>query len=172
MHDWWFAFILNLMNVLPAKGRSLAWRGRWAARFLDQAGTNLKLSSHVNIYFPSRLACGNHVYIGYGTYLGGGDIVLDDEVIIGPYCCIVAGNHTMRDGSYRFGAYDHGSIRIGRGTWLGSHVTVTEGVSIGRGCLVAANSVVTRSVPDFTVVGGVPARNIRSVDQAHARHGS
>ena len=164
MSDWLFGVGLNLLNVLPGKGKALSVRGRWTSRFLASAGTNLKLSGHVNIYHPSRLRCGDHVYIGYGTYLGGGDIELDDQVVIGPYCCIVAGNHTLRDGSYRFGPYDAGRIRIGSGTWLGAHVTVTNNVSIGRGCLVAANSVVTRDVPDFTTVGGIPARPLRRMD--------
>jgi len=155
--DWLFPVVLNLMNILPGKGAALALRGRWARRFFRSCGENLKLSAHVNIYNPGRVVCGNSVYIGYGVYFGGGDIVLEDEVIIGPYCCIAAGNHTLKNGSYRFGPYEFGSIVIGRGTWLGAHVTVTSNVRIGKGCLVAANSVVTADVPDFSVVGGVPA---------------
>ena len=158
MKDWLFPVGLNLMDVLPGKGGALALRGRWTARFLAACGRNLKLARLVNIYDPERVRCGDSVYIGLGTYLGGGDIVLDDEVIIGPYCCIVAGNHTAKDRSYRFGPYEYGQIHIGAGTWLGAHVTVTSGVRIGRGCLVAANSVVTRDVPDGATVGGVPAR--------------
>ena len=94
--------------------------------------------------------------------LGGGRIVLDDEVIIGPYCCIVAGNHTMVNDSYRFGKYQYGQIEIGRGTWLGAHVTITANVKIGKGCVIAANAVVTKDVPDFTMVGGVPAKFIKN----------
>jgi maltose O-acetyltransferase len=167
MSDWLFALGLNMMNLLPGKGRALSLRGRWASRFLATSGENLKLSGQVNVYYPERLHCGDHVYIGYGTYIGGGDVFLDDQVVIGPYCCIVAGNHTMKDESYRFGPYASGTIRIGRGSWLGAHVTVTSGVTIGRGCLIAANSVVTRDVPDLAILGGVPAKPIVRIPGNH-----
>lgn len=158
-----FHFILNLYNLFPPVGKYLSWRGRFAGPRLAACGANLKIASRVNIYNPARLSCGNNVYIGYNTYIGGGDVRLSDEVIIGPFCCIVAGNHTMKDGSYRFGPYDYGTIEIGRGTWLGAHVTITSNVKIGAGCLIAAGSVVTHDVPDGAVVGGVPARIIKTV---------
>ena len=164
MKYWLYAFVMNLLGVLPGKGWALSLRGTWASMFLAHAGRNLKLSCNVQIYDPAKLRCGDNVYIGLGTYIGGGDVELDNEVIIGPYCAIVAGDHTLRDGSYRFGAYDYGRIRIGAGTWLGAHATITNNVTIGRGCLVAANSVVTSDVPDGTVVAGVPARPVKHVD--------
>lgn len=163
MADWVFPVVLNLLDLLPGKGRALALRGRWTARFLQSCGSNLKLSSRVNIYNPDNLHCGDNVYVGYGVYIGGQRVCLDDGVVIGPYCCIVAGNHTRKDNSYRFGPYDGGTVHIGSGSWLGAHVTVTNNVRIGRGCLVAANSVVTRDVPDFTVVAGVPAKAVRTL---------
>lgn len=168
MAGWLFPVVLNILDLLPGKGRSLALRGKWASRFLASCGDNLKLSSRVNIYSPGNVHCGDSVYVGYGTYIGGGQVHLDSEVIIGPYCCIVAGNHTRKDNSFRFGPYDSGTIHIGKGTWLGAHVTVTNGVRIGKGCLVAANSVVTHDVPDFAVVAGAPARLIRTLDDQSA----
>ena len=159
-----FHFILNLYNLFPPVGKYLSWRGRFVAKHIASCGKNLKLASRVNIYNPQHLSCGNNVYIGYNTYIGGGMVRLDDEVVIGPFCCIVAGNHTMKDGSYRFGPYDSGTIGIGRGTWLGAHVTITNNVKIGKGCLIAANSVVTHDVPDGAVVGGVPAKIIRQIE--------
>lgn len=135
------------------------------SKFLPVCGKNLKLASRVNIYDPSMLSCGDNVYIGYNTYIGGGEVFLDDEVIIGPFCCIVAGNHTSKDESYRFGPYQSGRIEIGKGTWLGAHATITANVKIGRGCVIAANAVVTKDVPDYTMVGGVPAKFIKSTKE-------
>jgi len=156
-----FSFCLNFLNLFPAVGNYLSWRGNLAKKVLAECGNNLKMSSRVNIYNPKKLHCGNNVYIGYSTYIGGGDVYLDDEVVIGPFCSIVAGNHTIKNDSYRFGPYDYGTIHIGKGTWLGSHVTITSNVKIGKCCLIAANSVVTKDVPDFAVVGGVPAKFIK-----------
>ena len=114
----------------------------------------------VNVYNPSRLSVGNHVYIGHGTYIGDGDITIGDEVVIGPYCSITAGNHRFKDGSVRFGGYDYEPVQIGRGTWIGGHVSVVSGVTIGAGCLIAAGAVVTKDVPDGMIAGGVPAKII------------
>lgn len=163
MNRYLYATLNNMTNVLPPYGRALDIRGWLASRVLKQCGVRLRISAGVNIYDPAQVCVGNHVYIGYGSYLGGGSISLDDEVVIGPYCCVVAGNHTMKDGSYRYGPYDYGSISIGKGTWLAAHVTVTNNVAIGRGCLIAAGAVVTKDVPDFSIVGGVPARLIKSM---------
>jgi carbonic anhydrase/acetyltransferase-like protein (isoleucine patch superfamily) len=52
-------------------------------------------------------------------------------------------------------------VEIGNDVWIGTNVVITGGVKIGDGAIIAANSVVTKSVPDYTIVGGVPARFIR-----------
>lgn len=56
-----------------------------------------------------------------------------------------------------------GKIIIGNNVWMGNNVCVTSGVTIGDGAVIAANSVVTKDVPPKTMVGGVPARVIKSV---------
>jgi len=155
-----YSFLNNLLDILPPYGRALDVRGYLASKALKRCGTRLRISANVNIYNPQYVTAGNNVYIGYNTYLGGGEVFLDDEVIIGPFCSIVAGNHTLKDGSYRYGPYEYGTIFIGRGTWLGSHVTVASNVKIGKGCCIAAGSVVVTDVEDNEIYGGVPARKI------------
>jgi acetyltransferase-like isoleucine patch superfamily enzyme len=54
-----------------------------------------------------------------------------------------------------------GPIVIGDEAWLGCMVTVLDGVTIGKGAIVAAGSVVTKDVPDYAVVGGIPAKILR-----------
>ena len=73
-------------------------------------------------------------------------------------------NHLYRDGSVRFGGYEYKPVHIGKGTWLGSHVSVLAGVTIGSGCLVASGAVVTKDVPDGMIAGGVPAKVIKEND--------
>lgn len=56
-----------------------------------------------------------------------------------------------------------GKIKIGEGTWVGTSVVILPGVTIGKCCLIGAGSVVTKDVPDYTVVAGVPAKEIRKL---------
>lgn len=157
----WFYFLSKLYDFLPPQGISLNKRGKFISKYFREAGDNLKVSSNVNFYNPEKIAAGDNVYIGYNCYFGGGEINLDDEVIIGPYCSIVAGIHSFENESFRYGKYEFKSIEIGRGTWIASHCVISAGVKVGKGCLVAAGSVVVKDVPDFTMVGGVPAKFIK-----------
>lgn len=149
---------------VPNFGWGIRFRGWLISRLMKSPGERLKLSALVNIYNPSRLSIGNDVYIGYGTYIGDGDIRLDDEVVIGPMCSITGGNHLFKGGSVRFGGYEYAPVKIGRGSWLGAHVCVLSGVTIGSGCTVAAGAVVTEDIPDGVIAGGIPARVLKEND--------
>ena len=54
-------------------------------------------------------------------------------------------------------------VRVGLGTWLGIGVVVLPGVTIGQGCVVGANAVVTSDLPDYAIAAGVPARVLRTM---------
>lgn len=133
-------------------------RGSMVEPFLKAHGENFKVASAAFIYNPNGLSVGNHVYVGFGSYLGQGEIVLEDEVLIGSHATIVASNHLRKERSFRFGGYRAAPVRIGRGTWIAGHAVVTAGVTIGQGCLVAAGAVVTKDFGDDLIIGGVPAR--------------
>ncbi len=167
-----YALLNNLLDVLPGFGGAVVVRGWLARTALKRCGKQLRISCHVSIFNPRNMTVGDNVYIGPSCYFGGGEIVLEDEVTIGPFVTVAAGKHTMLDGSYRFGPYEYGPVRVGRGTWLCASSVITSGVSIGKGCLVAAGSVVTRDVPDYSMVGGVPAKLIETMtrEQAEARN--
>jgi maltose O-acetyltransferase len=86
--------------------------------------------------------------------------------MLGPFVAMVSANHTFVNGSARFGPPSPGPIRIGAGSWIAAHASVMAGVTVGRSCLVAAGAVVTRSIPDHAIVGGVPARLIGTTSQS------
>ena len=135
-------------------------RGELYRPHLKACGKNFKVAEQSFIYSPEQLTVGDHVYVGFCTYLGNGPICLEDEVLIGNHVSITAANHLPQEGSYRFGGSKPEAIHIGKGTWIGAHACITAGVRIGRGCLIAAGSVVTRDVPDECTVAGVPARRL------------
>ena len=60
---------------------------------------------------------------------------------------------------------DRASVRLGEGTWVGVNAVVMPGVKLGKCCVVAANAVVTESYPDHSVVGGVPAKLIKTLSR-------
>ena len=108
-----------------------------------------------------------------------------DRLVIGKFCSIACGtrflmnsaNHALDSlSTYVFPIFyeewDHGmevteawdrrgDIVIGNDVWIGYEAVILSGVTIGDGAIVAARSVVTRDVPPYTIVGGVPARTIR-----------
>ncbi len=156
-------FVLLLTNWLPHNTVFLKLRGFLASFFLKKCGKNLRLGRHVNFYNPSQIVIGNDVYIGYYSLIIAWRIIeLEDEALLGPFNVLVSGQHEKKEGSYRWGTPKYAPIKIGRGSWLGSHVTVVGGVSIGKGSIVGANSVVTKNVENDSVVGGVPARTLKT----------
>ena len=127
----------------------------------QSCGKNLQVARRVTINFTNRVEIGNDVFLGMGCWLNGASgIALEDEVQIGPYAVLITGDHTLVEGSYRFGPRKLAPIRIGNGAWIAAHATVTKGIRVGRGALLAANSVATHEIPAYTVAGGIPARPI------------
>jgi acetyltransferase-like isoleucine patch superfamily enzyme len=155
----WFHFITFATAWLPDLQPVLRLLGFLLQPSFKSCGRNLQVARHVNINFSSRMEIGSDVFVATGCWLQArGGIVLEDEVQLGPYAVLVTGDHTQIDGSYRFGPSNLAPIRICKGSWIAAHATVTKGVLIGRGTLLAANSVATRDIPPFAMAGGVPAR--------------
>lgn len=162
----WFHFIALATSWLPDLRPVLRLRGLLLRPSFRSCGRNLQVSRRVTINFTNRLEIGSDVFLATGCWLHAwGGIVLEDEVQLGPYSVLVSGDHTKLDGSYRFDPSVLAPIRICRGSWIAAHATVTKGVTIGRGVLLAANSVATHDVPPFTMAGGVPARVIQKKSQ-------
>lgn len=158
----WFYIVTLVTDWLPDLSPLMRFRGFLLRPCFKSCGQNFQIGRRVTINFPNRLEIGRDVYIATGCWLHArGGIVIEDEVQLGPYAVLVTGNHTRDAGSYRYGQSALGPIRLCRGSWVAAHATVTKGVTLGRGALIAANSVATQSIPEFSVAGGVPARIIK-----------
>jgi len=138
-------------------------RGKLYEPYLKAYGENFKVASQAFIFNPNGLTVGNHVYIGFNTYLGQGEIFLDDEVLIGNFVSLTASNHLRKNNSFRFGGFEAKPIKIGAGVWIAAHSSITAGVTIGSGTLIAAGSIVTKDFGDNLIIGGVPAKEIRKI---------
>jgi acetyltransferase-like isoleucine patch superfamily enzyme len=161
----WFTAVMRLTGWLPDMTPVCRLRGLLLRPCFRRCGRNLQIQRNVEIKAPEWVEIGNDVLIAQGCWLNG-LVTLDHEVLLAPYVVLSGGNHTRSAGSYRFAAPDIQPIRIGRGSWIGAHATVTPGVTIGAGVAIGANAVVTRDVPDETIACGVPARPFPSVDAA------
>lgn len=165
-YDWPLHFILVLTNWLPDNVQILRLRGILASPFFKSCGKNLRLGRNITFYNPSNITIGSNVYIALGNWFMAADTIsIADEVLFGPYNVIVTSNHTMHEGSFRYGKSDRGPIAIGRGSWVGASCTILKGITIGEGSAVGANSLVIRDVPSFTVVGGNPAKELKKLNQ-------
>ena len=116
----------------------------------------------------SGITIGRDSLIGeYTVIRGQGGIQIGDRVYTSPMTQIIAVNHVFDDPEQPF--VDQGitaeGIVIEDDVWMGSGAIITDGVRIGRGAVVAAGAVVTNNVPAHTVVGGIPARPIRDINE-------
>lgn len=107
---------------------------------------------------------GNNVGIGEFAYLGGGGgLEIGSDCIVGQYlsCHPENHNHKNLDVPIRFQGVDRKGIKIGSNCWIGSKVTVLDGVEIGSGSIIAAGCVVNKSFPANSVIGGIPAKLLK-----------
>jgi maltose O-acetyltransferase len=79
-----------------------------------------------------------------------------DEVKFGPKSIIVSSNHTIKNGSFRFGGDSLSPVRIGFGSWIGGNCAILAGSVIGKGTVIGANSVTSTIVPDNCLFAGNP----------------
>jgi acetyltransferase-like isoleucine patch superfamily enzyme len=150
-----------LTHWLPENRWTIRLRGMLVSPFLGHCGKNLTMARAVTFLTPSQIRIGDNVYIATGCWIEGiGGLVIDDEVLLSPYVVITTSSHCFKNNSARFGGALIAPVRIGRGSWLASHVTVAAGCSVGAGCIIGANAVVSKDVPDNVFAGGVPARVI------------
>jgi acetyltransferase-like isoleucine patch superfamily enzyme len=106
---------------------------------------------------------GKNVFINHAcSFLDMGGITLEDEVLIGPRVNLITENHPLDPGDRR--ALITKPITIKRNAWIGAGATILPGVTIGENSMVAAGAVVSKDVPANTVVGGIPAKVIKTLE--------
>ncbi len=164
-YDWPLHVVLVLTNWLPDNTVFLRFRGFLVQPFFGKCGDNFRLGRNITFYNPSQIFIGKDVYFASGCWVMAGDkIKIEDEVMFGPFCVVVSSKHQRKGQSFRYGMPLHKPIFIDSGTWVAAHVIISAGSNIGKGCLVAAGAVVNGNFPDGSMVGGVPAHVIKTLE--------
>jgi acetyltransferase-like isoleucine patch superfamily enzyme len=112
------------------------------------------------------------IHIGKKTSIGSNSVIVSISGVRIGESVLTAGGLYISAGSYRFDnpeipimehdAYSTGPVEIGDGAWMGTRVTILDGVRVGTGAVVGACSMVNKEIPPFTVAVGTPAKVVRT----------
>ena len=162
-----YALYYFFARHLPCSGLPYSFGAKSMRRFcaklmLDKCGKN------VNIEHNAFFASGNGIEIGNNSGLGlncrvAGPLSVGDDVMMAPNVTIVTQNHEVESTEIpmRLQTAHKKKVTIGNDVWIGTNVVIMPGITIGNGCIIGAGAVVTKDVPDYAVVGGIPAKIIK-----------
>ena len=143
---------------------------RWRALLLRLFGA--KLANDVNVYpsaiiwAPWNLECGPGACIAAGVEIyNPGLVVLGRDAIVSQGAYLCGASHRYDRAEFDF---VHRPIVIGPGAWVSARCIILLGVELGEGCVIAAGSVVTKSMPSWNLCGGNPCRVIKSYEKPQA----
>lgn len=154
--SWLPHYQLGHVWIISKKIRQIAGRLLFA-----KCGKNVDVGRRCKMSFNIKL--GNRSSIGDNSYLQG-DIQIGDDVMMAPQVMLIAENHNFsnlnipmnRQGSTKKG------IIIEDNVWIGARAIILDGVRIGEGSIIGAGAVVTKSTDKNTIVGGSPAKLIKT----------
>ncbi|MES2266701.1 MAG: DapH/DapD/GlmU-related protein [Bacteroidota bacterium] len=113
--------------------------------------------------FGRHIKIGKRVFINHAcSFLDMGGITIEDDVQIGPKVNIITENHPIDPKQRK--SLDLKSVLIRKNAWIGAGATILPGVTIGENAIIAAGAVVNKDVAANTIVGGIPAKLIKTID--------
>lgn len=125
-----------------------------------------KTSLHLNVYIEGinplkkRLEIGKTTSIGRNSYLDArGKLIIGNNVSISPNVKIITAQHDLNSNNFK---YISSPIKIEDYVWIGTGAIILPGVTLGKGAVICAGSVVTKNVEEYSVVGGNPAKYIKT----------
>jgi len=156
-------FVIDFLGCAPINGKikKLLLQSRGA-----KVGKRFICYQGVWIDMPRKIKIGDDVDLSKDvTITTGGGVFIGSRVLIGYGSKILSTNHRIPESieqPIRFSGHESKAVTINDDVWIGASVVVLPGVTIGRGSVVAAGAVVTKAVPEYSIVAGIPAKIIRS----------
>lgn len=174
-----FNIIQKAINVLPFKFRKkrfemlrnkkgkigILLRYLYLKSLAKKCGSNVSVHPDVYILNPEKLIVGDNVSIHPMCYIEcAGNVEIGNDVAIAHNVSILSTTHTYDslDEKIKYQNMECKKTFIGSDVWIGAKSTILAGKTIGNGCVIGANSVVTHDVFDFEVHAGIPARKIKT----------
>ncbi|MFA4946620.1 MAG: acyltransferase [Candidatus Micrarchaeia archaeon] len=137
-------------------------RGALLKPFFKRAGRRTLIFECFTLEYPGGFACGDDLRVNRDcNFYAGGGLTLGNGVIVGQRVSIITANHDYSHAPLLRAPLVRKPVKIGDDCWIGAHAVILPGVTLGKGAIVAAGAVVTKSVPANTIVAGVPARVIK-----------
>lgn len=114
-----------------------------------------------------NVSIGRRVFINHNVFIdSSARVEIGDGVSFGMNVSIITSSHQIGSSEQRAGTGTAAPVRIGKGTWLGAHVKVQPGVTIGPGCVIGSNSLVTKDCAPNGLYIGTPAKRVRDLNEA------
>lgn len=158
-------FVNLVASVLLGRGKVSGVVRPFLFRLLGHKHGRLTRISGGGYFNRGDFRTGRRCFINYGCYLDlKGPIELGDNVVVGHHVKFVTSEHALGSSTKRAGPVSGKKILVGPGVWIGAGSCLLPGVEIGSGAVVAAYSLVNRSVPPNVMVGGVPARVLKTLE--------
>src|SRR4051812_1018768 len=130
--------------------------------------TGSEIDESVDVFTPLYINYGKHTKIGKNVFINFdcvfldlGGITIEDNVLIAPKVSLLSEGHPIPPHERQ--SLIPGHIHIKKNAWIGAGATILPGVTIGENAVIAAGAVVSKDVPANTIVGGVPAKIIKSI---------
>lgn len=161
----YYYFARNLPISYYPGGRFARWlRGALSRRLFRHAGRGINVERGADFFTGSRLSVGDRSGLGVDCWIRG-DVTIGNNVMMATRVIIYGRDHAFDRTDIPMmdqGMADFVPIVIEDDVWIGAAAIILKGVRVGRGAIVAAGAVVTKDVPPYAIVGGNPARVIRS----------
>ena len=164
----WVAIMLYY-TIYVVRGCTNRFLSFFYKKMLRGCGSNVRFSALTSDFTYRNVTIGNDVYIGpHALFLcTESQIFIGSKVLFGPHVSIIGGDHRITDvGRFIYDVLDKHpeddqDVHIEDDVWIGTNTTLLKGVTVGRGAVVAAGALVTKDVPPYAIVGGVPAKVLK-----------